>query len=79
LGTPPTAQCSAGTSRITTRIDSRGAPIDCSTASVTDASFTPINFVHLNAGDTIDFQVGCGANADFFSDTTGLNAIVEQK
>jgi hypothetical protein len=48
-------------------------------ASVTSASFTPLGLFNLVAGDTIDFQVGCGGNGTYFSDTTGLNAVIERK
>ena len=43
------------------------------------ASFTPLHLkVSLQANDTIDFQVGCG-NGNYLSDTTGLNAVIEQQ
>ncbi|MBV8799558.1 MAG: hypothetical protein JO208_07105 [Alphaproteobacteria bacterium] len=42
------------------------------------ASFTPSQLlVPLQANDVIDFQVGCGSNNNYFSDTTGLNAVIE--
>ena len=45
-----------------------------------NASFTPSNLVAaLQPNDTIDFQVGCGANGDYFSDSTGLDAVIEQE
>ena len=53
-----------------------GSQIDYN-AGLTSASFTPLN-LSLAAGDTVDFQVGCG-NGNYFSDTTGLNAVIEKK
>jgi hypothetical protein len=44
------------------------------------ASFTPMHLiVGLQVGGTIDFQVGCGSNGDYFSDSTGLDAVIERK
>ena len=40
------------------------------------ASFTTINAT-LAAGDTVDFQVGCGPSGDYSFDSTGLNAVIE--
>jgi hypothetical protein len=49
-------------------------------SGLTSASFTPSHlFVVLQLNDTIDFQVGCGSNGNYFSDTTGLNAVIERK
>lgn len=43
------------------------------------ASFTPsLLSVALQTNDTIDFQVGCAGNG-YLSDTTGLNAVIEQQ
>ena len=41
------------------------------------ASFTSVQF-QLKKGDTLDFEVGYGANKDFFYDNTGLNALIEK-
>jgi hypothetical protein len=48
-------------------------------AGLRDASFTVTPLGTLLAGDLIDFQVGCGSNGNYFSDTTGLNAVIERK
>lgn len=41
------------------------------------ASFTSRQF-QLKKGDTLDFEVGYGANKDFFYDNTGLTAVIEK-
>jgi len=46
-------------------------------AGLTSASFTTLNAA-LPLGGTIDFQVGCGKNGDYFFDSTGLNVVIEQ-
>jgi hypothetical protein len=47
---------------------------------LTSSSFTSSHLVvHLQANDTIDFQVGCGTDGDYFSDSTGLNAVIERQ
>jgi hypothetical protein len=46
----------------------KGAPV---------ASFTSVQF-QLKKGDTLDFEVGYGANKDYFYDNTGLNALIEK-
>ncbi len=47
-------------------------------AGMNSASFTT-QTVALPANGTIDFQVGCGRNGDYFFDSTGLNAVIERK
>jgi DNA-binding winged helix-turn-helix (wHTH) protein len=44
-----------------------------------DASFTTYTTVGLKPRDTIDFQVGCGSNGNYFNDATGLHALIERK
>jgi hypothetical protein len=48
-------------------------------ATQPNASFTTYTTAQLNPNDTIDFQVGCGSNGTYWSDTTGLNAVIEKK
>jgi len=40
-------------------------------------SFTGTTF-KLNAGDTLDFEVGYGTNMAYDFDSTGLNAVIEK-
>jgi DNA-binding winged helix-turn-helix (wHTH) protein len=44
-----------------------------------DASFTTFTTAGLKPRDTIDFQVGCGSNGNYFNDATGLHALIERK
>ena len=41
------------------------------------ASFTSKDF-QLKKGDTLDFEVGYGANKNYFYDSTGLMALIEK-
>jgi hypothetical protein len=41
------------------------------------SSFTS-KLVQLQAGDTLEFEVGYGSNNDYNFDTTGLNAVIEK-
>jgi DNA-binding winged helix-turn-helix (wHTH) protein len=48
-------------------------------ATQPDASFTTFTTAGLKPRDTIDFQVGCGSNGNFYNDATGLHALIERK